>query len=185
MNKEDLLALDQTITNRLRLSSPHSPAWRTAVWLAHSGDSWFWAIGLALVWGLSGLTGDDLWRRNAAILLIAVVFQALFVFALKNRIRRRRPGGEWSGVYRLIDPHSFPSGHATRAMLLMVLAIALGPAWFAWLVAAWGPFMSISRVLTGVHYFSDVAGGFVLGLILGLLALSAFPFLVQWFPFLF
>ena len=179
MNKEAMLRLDQQITERMRLSSPGSLGWRAAALLAHSGDSWFWAVGLAVVWAVTGFSGDWLWHRNAAILLIAVVFQALFVFFLKSRIRRQRPRGDWGGIYRQFDPHSFPSGHATRAMLLIVLAIGLGPAWFAWVVAVWAPLMSISRVMTGVHYVSDVAGGMALGLVLGLLTLGAWPVLAQ------
>jgi membrane-associated phospholipid phosphatase len=185
MNKESLLELDQRLTSRLRLASPRSRGWRWAVLMAHSGDSWFWAIGLALLWLITGLLGQAFWHRNAAILEIAVVFQALFVFALKGKIRRQRPSGEWGGIYRQIDPHSFPSGHATRAMLLIVLAAGLGPAWFAWLIAVWAPVMSISRVLTGVHYVSDIVGGMALGFILGLLTLLFYPLWIQWFPFLF
>jgi membrane-associated phospholipid phosphatase len=185
MNKEELLALDRRISEWMRLPSPHSALRRAAALLAHTGDSWYWAVGLAAVWVISGLTGDALWHRNSAVMVMAVVFQALFVFALKSQIRRQRPSGESSGIYRQIDPHSFPSGHATRAMLLIVLAIGLGPPWFAGLVLVWAPLMAISRVLTGDHYISDIVGGMVLGLVLGLLALAAVPFLTQWLPFLF
>lgn len=183
IGREYWLELDRRITNRLRLPSPHSLWWRAAALLAHSGDSWFWAIGLAIVWGIAGLSGDTFWHHNAAILEIAVVFQALFVFVLKGKIRRRRPSGNWGGIYRQIDPHSFPSGHATRAMLLIVLTFSLGPAWLAWLMLIWGPLMSISRVMTGVHYLSDVLGGLALGLVLGLILSVTSSWWVQWFIF--
>lgn len=185
MNKEAFLAFDRRVTERLRLASPRSLGWRAAAFLAHTGDSWTWAGGLAIVWLATADQANRFWHRTSAILLIAVVFQALFVFALKRHIRRDRPTGEWGGHYRLIDPHSFPSGHATRAMLLMVLAVGLGPPWFAALILLWGPLMAFSRVLLGVHYLSDVLGGLALGLVLGLIFLAAYPLLALGFPFLF
>jgi membrane-associated phospholipid phosphatase len=178
---QTLLQYDQRLTGRIQLKSSTSWPWKLAALLAHSGDSWFWATGMALVW----LFTSGEWHRNAAIMEIAIVAQALFVFALKKRIRRPRPSGDWGGIYRQYDPHSFPSGHATRAMMLIVLAVGLGPAWFAWLVIIWAPIMAISRVMTGVHYLSDIFGGMALGLILGLITLAIYPWWIGWFPFLF
>ena len=66
---------------------------------------------------------------------LAIVGLAVLVMAIKFTIRRRRPDGEWGGLYRSTDPHSFPSGHAARAVLIAVLAIGLGPAWLAILLA--------------------------------------------------
>jgi undecaprenyl-diphosphatase len=172
---------DIQLSNRLRISPVGCAWWRPAALLAHSGDSWFWASGLAILW----LVSNPFWRRLTAILLIAIVLQALIVFPLKMAIRRQRPAGEWGSFYRQFDPHSFPSGHAARAVLLMVLSIALGPAWFGWLIAIWAPVMALSRVMTGVHYISDVVGGMLLGLVLGQAVLAVYPVWMQWFPFLF
>ncbi len=145
------------------------------------GDSWFWASGLALLW----LLGAGEWRRFAAILEIAIVLQALLVFPLKLAIRRQRPQGEWGSIYRTIDPHSFPSGHAARATLLAVLCVALGPAWLGWAVAIWAPLMALSRVVTGVHYLTDLLGGMLVGLVFGGITLWLYPLWMQWLPVLF
>ena len=96
---------------------------------------------------------------------LAVVVLAFFVLGIKFLVRRRRPEGEWGAIYRNTDPHSFPSGHAARAMLLTVMAVGLGPWWFAALLVAWVPFVSLSRVNTGLHYLSDVLAGALLGFI--------------------
>ncbi len=149
--------------------------------LAHSGDSWLWAIGAGLVW----LFGPPFWHRSAAILGISIVIQALFVFGLKGLIHRRRPEGNWGGIYRQYDPHSFPSGHATRAILLAVMAVGIGPGWFGVALSIWAPLVCLSRVMTGVHYISDILGGAALGLLMGLLMLDLSPLWVQWLPFLF
>lgn len=176
-----LLNFDIRLSRRLRLSQTGGVLWRPLALLAHSGDSWFWASGLALIW----LFGPAEWRRYAAIVEIAIVFEALLVFPLKMIIRRERPQGEWGSIYRTIDPHSFPSGHAARATLLVVLALGLGPIWAGWVMAIWAPLMALSRVMTGVHYLSDLLGGMVVGLVFGLVTLCVYPLWIAWFPFLF
>lgn len=174
--------LDLRLSDRFRLPRS-SRLWLPAVILAHSGDSWLWAAGVGLVW-LTWLGGANV-HRFAAILEISIVFQALFVFALKGAIKRRRPEGDWGVIYRQYDPHSFPSGHATRAVLLAVLATGLGPSWFAWLMVVWAPLVCVSRVLTGVHYLSDILGGMVLGLLMGMVMIALSPLVQQALPFLF
>ena len=175
------LAFDSRLTQRIRLDRRRAGWWSLAVLLAHSGDSWLWMAGLVLIW----LLGDSAWHFRAALLAISVCIQALAVFALKQVIRRRRPAGEWGGIYRSIDPHSFPSGHATRAALLAVMAVGLGPGWFAAALLIWAPLVSLARVATGVHYVSDVLAGTLIGLLMGLGMLALEAPLMQLFPFLF
>jgi undecaprenyl-diphosphatase len=189
---QKLNQFDLNLTGRLRLNSTGHSWWTLAVILAHSGDSWLWATGVGLVWlyrfvspGLPGILGAPVVHRFSAILEISIILQALTVYVLKTLIRRERPQGEWGGIYRLIDPHSFPSGHATRAVMLAVLALSLGPAWFGWLLAAWAPLVCIARVMTGVHYLSDILGGIALGLLMGVLLAGISPLWMTTFPFLF
>lgn len=178
---QTLNRLDLSLTNQIRLTSTKNIWWRPTVILAHSGDSWLWAIGIGLAW----LVGSSNWHRQAALLEISIVVQALFVYGLKAIFRRQRPTGDWGGIYRQYDPHSFPSGHATRAILLAVMALNLGPGWFGWLLALWAPLVCISRVMTGVHYLTDILGGIALGLVMALLMLALAPQVMHWFPFLF
>jgi undecaprenyl-diphosphatase len=178
---QSLVELDRRLSGRLRLRHASGWGWRGAVLLAHSGDSWFWATGLAILW----LVSEGEWRRFAAILEIAIVIQALLVFPLKMAIRRRRPEGEWGSIYRTIDPHSFPSGHAARATLLAVLCIALGPPWLGLTIALWAPLMALSRVMTGVHYLTDLLGGMLVGLVFGGITLATYPLWMRLLPFLF
>lgn len=163
-----LLTHDARLTDRLRLNPAGSAWWSLSVILAHSGDSWLCMIALVTLW----LTTGGAWHRTAALMAIAVVLQALVIFAVKQAIRRERPRGEWGGIYRSIDPHSFPSGHATRAVLLAVVAVGLGPAWFGLLLAIWAPLVCVARVATGVHFLSDVVVGAVIGALMGLLVLA-------------
>ena len=159
-----LLQADRHYSARLRYAENPSRLRRLAIFLAHSGDSWFWGLGLAAVWLLSGPDG-----KTYALRLVAAIFVvAVAVFAVKRAFKRQRPAGEWGAIYRKTDPHSFPSGHAARMAMLAVLAAALGPLWFFLLLLVWAPLVALARVAMGVHYLSDVIGGALLGLVFGL-----------------
>ncbi len=158
-----MIELDARMTRRMRIAEQPGLLRIVAVILAHSGDSWFWLPGLGLLWWL----GVDYWKVRAVILIIAILITALLVFLIKQAIRRRRPAGEWGQFYRSTDPHSFPSGHAVRAALLAVVFIGLGPIWLGLILLVWALFVGLARVAMGVHYFSDVLAGWILGLAVG------------------
>lgn len=147
---------------------------------AHSGDSWFWLAGLFLVW----LFGSEAWRERAVFMGIGLTIMAIVVIIMKFAIHRPRPEGEWGQIYRITDPHSFPSGHAARSAALAVMAVCAGPEWFAWTVALWAPWVGISRVALGVHYVSDVVVGWVVGAAMGVVALLLQPAILDWFSWL-
>ena len=163
-----LLQLDNRWTQSLRLRPEQRSLWRVAAVFAHSGDSWFWGAGLVLIiW-----RGDAAQRAWALQLLLAIAGLAAIVLVIKFLIRRRRPPGEWGSIYRLTDPHSFPSGHAARAFLIAALVVAWGPSWLVPIVVLWAPLVALARVATGLHYLSDVLGGIVLGLVAAVIAVE-------------
>ncbi|UCH58343.1 MAG: phosphatase PAP2 family protein [Anaerolineales bacterium] len=163
-----LLELDGRLSAQLSLAERPGPLRNIAAVLAHSGDSWFWFIGLGLVW----IFGDQLWRQRVQVFLVGILITAVLVLVIKFSIKRRRPEGEWGRIYRSTDPHSFPSGHAARAMLLAMLAIGLGPAWLTWALVVWSPLVVLARVAMGVHYLSDVVAGGLLGILIGVVILG-------------
>jgi undecaprenyl-diphosphatase len=166
---ERLLLADRRLSNKLRYAEKPGLLRGVAIFLAHSGDSWFWGLGLILAWWLGGEAAKTLADR----LLIAIAILAVLVYVIKRLVRRQRPEGEWGGLYRRTDPHSFPSGHAARMAMLAVLGVAFGPPWFGVLLLGWAPLVALARVAMGVHYLSDVAGGIALGIAAGaLLALA-------------
>jgi len=181
MEMKTLLSLDASLSQRLRLDASHTGLKKLAAFMAHSGDSWFWAAGLGLVWLL---TRND-WHNRAALMLIGVVVLAILVLGIKFTIRRKRPEGEWGAIYRNTDPHSFPSGHAARAFMLAVMALSLGPAWFGALLAVWAPLVSLARVSMGVHYLSDIVAGMLVGILAGLVMIWIAPWLIGFVPFIF
>lgn len=176
-----ILKLDADLSNRLRLRTDARFSWKIAAVLAHSGDSWLWLAGLLPFW----LFGSAEWHNRINFMAGGIVFLAILVLAIKFVIRRQRPPGEWGAIYRNTDPHSFPSGHAARAGLLIVTALGLGPSWLAILLIIWAPLMSLARIATGVHYLSDVLVGFLLGVVIGMGILQLQPAIISWFPYMF
>lgn len=170
MDNQFWLEFDKNWYRRLAMREDAHAKRLAAIFLAHSGDSWFWLLGLLIVW-LSGNTHTKAWAFSvgAAILVLAVT-----VLVLKFSFRRARPEGTWGNVYRKSDPHSFPSGHAARATMLAVLAAGMGPWWLATILIPWAPLVSLARVSMGLHYPSDVIAGSTLGLVVGIVALLIF-----------
>lgn len=175
-----LSSLDNEWTSALRLNQGGSTLWRIAVFFAHSGDSWFWMIGLVVAWFFS----PPEWRYREMLMAAGIVSLAFVVFGIKLLIRRRRPEGEFGAIYRKTDPHSFPSGHAARAAMLATLAVGLGPPGFAVIMLIWAPLVCLARVMTGLHYVSDVLAGILLGILAGLLILALQPAFQVFLPLL-
>ena len=184
MDIKSILEIDSRLSNKLGVAEKPGLLRTVAVFFAHSGDSWFWAVALMLLW----LFANSFWKQWAVALAASIGTLALFVFPLKQLIRRRRPDGLWGMIYRRTDPHSFPSGHAARAFMVAVLVTALGPGWLAAVLWIWAPLVSLARVAMGVHYVSDIVGGFILGTLAGLLILQILPlfmgFIAVLFPWL-
>jgi undecaprenyl-diphosphatase len=168
---ENWLEADARLSARLRVAEQPGLRRRLAILFGHSGDSWFWGAGLLLLIAF----GTPSWRTLAWAFLLGIALTAVVVLIIKFSVRRQRPEGEWGQIYRKTDPHSFPSGHAARALMLAVLGLALGPSWFGIALLIWAPLVGLARVATGLHYISDVLAGWVLGLVMGLATLQVSP----------
>jgi undecaprenyl-diphosphatase len=113
-------------------------------------------------------------RLGVTLLLIALIGRALSE-AQKYWIARVRPDVEPHLV--IVKTSSFPSGHAASSMIFyLTLAVALtaGTRWSR-PAAAGGVLLSLligtSRVMLGVHWPSDVVGGWAFGMLWVLLTL--------------
>lgn len=173
---DSILELDARLSSQMRVADKPGALRAIAAFLAHSGDSWFWAIGLLALW----LSGDSFWKEWAVVQLGSISLLAAMVLLIKFRIKRKRPEGEWGRVYRFSDPHSFPSGHAARAFLIATIATGLGPAWLAAVLWIWAPLVALARVAMGVHYLSDIVAGALFGVVIGLIVLQIYPPLLNW-----
>lgn len=173
--KYQLLKWDAKLSRALHINQHRKVLALVLKIFAHSGDSWFWLAGLLIAWLLT----EGEWRERLLFIAVGLVIMAAAVILLKFTIRRPRPEGEWGQIYRITDPHSFPSGHAARSATLAVLAIALGPQWFAIAVVLWAPWVGLARVALGVHYLSDVVAGWLVGVVMGLIAVAVHPLAME------
>lgn len=124
-----------------------------------------------------------IWKYKASIYLIIItIISTVFNFLTKNIVLRTRPDH-----LRLIEEtgYSFPSGHAMGSItfygfiifllskskinkyLKIFLSIIIGLTIFL---------IGISRIYVGVHYPSDIIGGFLLGYII---LISSIEFLTK------
>ena len=173
---DSILELDARLSSQMRVAEKPGALRSMAAFLAHSGDSWFWAIGLFAMW----ISGDSFWKEWAVVQLGSISVLAALVLLIKFRIKRKRPEGEWGKIYRLSDPHSFPSGHAARAFLIATIAAGLGPPGLALALWIWAPLVGLARVAMGVHYLSDIVAGALFGMVVALIGLQVYPPLFNW-----
>ena len=170
-----VLTVDTKWTSRLVLSADAKLLQSVTKFISHSCDSWYWLIGL----GLIGLLGEPEMRLQAAFWACAILGMAGVVFLIKALFHRPRPEGEWGKIYRIADPHSFPSGHAARAMMLAVLSTQSGSGWVIAGFILWALLVGLSRIALKLHYLLDVVAGWLLGIAGGLLALQLYPWFTQ------
>ncbi len=125
-----------------------------------------------IVLALGGIGALLTWRRCPAValaLVAATLSRPLLEFTLKATVTRDRPDLE-----RMVNGtgYSFPSGHVMAAVALWgLLPVVVGlytqrrALWWASVAVAGGIIVSIaaSRVYLGVHWFSDVTAGLVVG----------------------
>ncbi len=137
---------------------------------------WSKLVSTPVIWPLMALTSWIFWRKNrlhdAIGFLCAVALPALVALAAKEFYDVARPDVDWA-----VKSHwssAYPSGHVAVIFALCGLTAFVGwrqgkGAWWtagavaATLVAT--VLMAYSRVVLGAHFFSDVLGGVVLGLI--------------------
>ncbi len=131
-------------------------------WISHSGDGHLYALV-----GLCAFLFDG--ERGLAFLITGLIAFAVelpsYVF-LKRAFQRRRPNEFSTQVTAYITPSdrfSLPSGHTTAAFLMASIISFYYPT-FSVFAFSWACSVGMARILLGVHFFTDIAIGVVLGL---------------------
>lgn len=127
------------------------------------GDvGWFWILlGVLLV--IPKKT-----RNIGVVVLLSLLIDALITnVALKNIIARTRPYDMTNAIIPLIPkPHdfSFPSGHTAASFASAFVYYRMAPRKYGIASLVLATMIGLSRLYLGVHYPSDVIGGFLVGL---------------------
>jgi undecaprenyl-diphosphatase len=180
MQKGELDTWDKSVSERLfeiKLQFPFlSDAFNL---ISHLGQPvWFWF--------LVGATCIFLWRRNQrkliAFLLTSTIGGSLVNTAVKLSVDRARPTFRDPEAITFQTGKSFPSGHSMSSTIaygaILLIFLPLIPARRRkWAFVAYGALVlviGIARLGLGVHYVSDVVGGYMLGLAWLTLSTAAF-----------
>ncbi|MGN0165731.1 MAG: phosphatase PAP2 family protein [Lachnospiraceae bacterium] len=112
--------------------------------------------------------------RKAGIYSACALVGSLIVnnLILKNLINRTRPYEVVEGLICLVKPAhdaSFPSGHTGASFASAVAMYKNLPKKYAVILIVLASLIAFSRLYIGIHYPTDIIGGLVTGIGLGLL----------------
>ncbi len=137
--------------------------------ITHLGDAGIFWIVLTIVLLCFRQT------RKAGIYSACGLLASLVVnnLILKNLVGRIRPYELVEGLQCIVAPaidDSFPSGHTGASFASAVSMYRQLPRRFAVILIVLASLIALSRLYVGIHYPTDVLGGLVTGIGIGLLA---------------
>ncbi len=129
--------------------------------VSHSGDGHLYLVLGLVAWYLDKEHG--LWFLLTG--LLAFVIELPVYWTLKNSFKRRRPE-ELSGLLPTFitpsDRYSLPSGHTAAAFLMATLVEHFFPQLGVGALF-WAGSIGAARIFLGVHFFTDIVIGALLG----------------------
>ncbi len=134
-------------------------------------------FGIALIFAING-------RRREAMFTIATLLASAVTLGIKILIDRPRPTEDLVKIVEDAQFQSFPSGHTSFYVVFfgfMIFLLIRNQHFVRWLrntliAAALVLIFSVpfSRIYLGAHWFTDVTAGFVLGILMLWMLISAF-----------
>lgn len=164
----------------IAINSFHSPLLDTLMWWISDRYVWIplYMIIAALVIRHFG------WRRGVPVVVVTLAVVALTDYTcasvLRPAIARLRPSAldnPLSAALHLVDGYrsglyGFPSCHAANSFALACyISLMLNRRAITLTLFIWTLIVSLSRIYLGVHYPSDILGGFLAG---GIIASAGF-----------
>jgi len=134
-----------------------------------SGSGFIWIPLCVVMFILDG----TFTRQSALNLLLGLLTDIIIVALLKAFARRKRPPTKKEDYFQSVGPdvYSFPSGHASRSVLLAIMYTQFSPLFEEWIlfmltfvfIWIWSISVCLSRLINGRHYLLDVVAGVLVG----------------------
>lgn len=109
-------------------------------------------------------------------LLLALLVNEVLGSLIKIVFPKKRPNGQtYSNLVEKIDAGSFPSLHSSRITLVYLTLFSFADILslkFAFLAVI--PLVMLSRVQLKKHFWTDIIGGFVIGLLIWFISINYF-----------
>ncbi|QMV13257.1 phosphatase PAP2 family protein [Vibrio spartinae] len=142
--------------------------------VSHTGDGHLYVV----IGGAAFLVDEIAGQALLVTGLISFLIELPLYWLLKNLFQRRRPQEFSSRVIAYITPSdrfSLPSGHTSAAFLMATLIASFYPS-LSVMVFLWAGCIGAARILLGVHFFTDV----LIGALLGMSCAQAGQLVMEW-----
>ncbi|MCS7189280.1 MAG: phosphatase PAP2 family protein [Bacteroidia bacterium] len=155
--------------------------WDTLVWYATQTWVWLPLFFIGLLWNIHR-EGKKAWVSLLLIGAAPLSADLITSKILKPWIGRPRPTHECrlAPAIRVIrgykgGKYSFPSSHAANSMALACTFSFWARHPLVWAISlTWAFFHSLTRIYLGVHYPSDILGGWFVGFLISVVLLAIF-----------
>lgn len=185
LDKQLFIFINQTLANPVfDVMMPPFTDWNKS-WIG-------WGI-FGLLWLLLMWKGGKKGRIVGIILIPLIVSSDQINSALvKSLFHRPRPchvidGKTMVESVRLLVPcgsgYSFPSSHAVNNFAFAAFLSFYYRRW-AWIFYTYAFLIGLSRIVVGVHYPFDVAGGAIIGIVYAFIVIGIYEFIGKIFPVL-
>lgn len=129
-------------------------------WIAH-GIPWLIISGLGTIHSIHRDRSEiNKWKWT--VLLFGILIDLAAIGVTKMIFRRNRPPYNADDqIYEapIADKYSFPSGHSSRAAMLMILGMKFFNMKYQFVWVVFPTFLGFTRIAMGRHYFFDVVAG--------------------------
>jgi membrane-associated phospholipid phosphatase len=147
--------------------------------LTYLGDFYLWVV-VASIYLLYAYFKSRKHLASAVELAIFMTIATAFTYSFKAVFARQRPNCPGISVYDtdFISSPSYPSGHVSRATGAFII-LSKGSRTKESLAVIAMFIVSLSRIILGAHYLTDVVGGIFLSIAAQTLANLALTFLAR------